>query len=102
MEVETDYCAWLGSLGDPGRPWSKPESREEHMASWAMQETLAYALDVDGFREYLSVSSELFSDEELLGILHARRTRSNYVAADARAESEQWLRDHADVKVRTK
>ncbi len=52
-EVETYYCTWLGGLDDPEKPWGKPETRAEHMASRAMDETIIHALDVDRFRENL-------------------------------------------------
>lgn len=94
-EIETHYCTWLGGLEDPEHPWRPQETREHHMSDWAMEETMAYALDVDGFREWLHLSRELYDDEKVLDILHHRRARSEHIPEPARAESEQWLREHS-------
>ena len=95
-EVETRYRRWFGGLDDPEQPWHQEPSREEHMADLAMRETLAYALDVDGFRELLGFSPENQSDDELLARLHEIRARSDHVPANARTESVEWLKHRKD------
>ncbi len=60
-----------------------------------MEETMAYALDVDGFRQWLPLSRELYDDEKVLDILHHRRARSEHIPEPARLESEQWLKQHS-------
>ena len=94
-EIETHYCTWLGGLEDPEHPWRPQETREQHMSDWAMEETMAYALDVDGFREWLALSHELYDDEKVLDILHHRRARSEHIPETARLESERWLKQHS-------
>ncbi len=94
-EVETHYCTWLGGLEEREHPWRSPQTREQHMADWAIEETLAYALDVDGFREVLHVSSEFMSDDKLLEILHHRRARSKHIPVATRLESEQWIKQRS-------
>lgn len=88
-EVETGFCAWLGGLEDSEHPWEQPEMRTEHMANWAKEEMITYALDVVRFREEWLFSPGLFSDEKLLHILHERRAKSRHIPLEARAESER-------------
>lgn len=90
-EIETWYRRWLGQLDDPEEPWIEPSSREEHMAELALAETLVKALDVDGFREFIGMSKDQISDDELLVALHERRTQSKYVSSGPRAASKKWL-----------
>jgi len=97
---ETHYCQWLGGF-DPEQPWSQLVSREEHMAEQALRETLAYALDVDGFKEFLGVTPDEISDEKMLTSLHRRRARSAHVPEDAKVDSQEWPRDHRSEKART-
>ena len=97
-EVETNFCTWLGAVEDPKHPWAQPKTRSEHMTNWAMQETIAYALDVVRFREDRKLSREDVSDEKLLRVLHERRAQSKYIPIEARAESEHWLASHPDVE----
>jgi hypothetical protein len=93
-EVETYYCRWPGGLDDPEKPWTKEQTRAEHMASRAMEQTITHALDVDRFKESLGLSAKWFSDAEILESLHWRRARSKYVAESARAESERSLKEN--------
>lgn len=97
-EVETGYRTWLGGLEDPKRPWQQPETRAEHMAKWAKEETIVYALDVVRLRESRRLSPEDISDEKLLSILHERRARSKHIPIEARAESERWLASHVNIR----
>ncbi|MBI5848513.1 MAG: transposase [Nitrospirae bacterium] len=101
-EVETGYITWLGELEDLEHPWKKAGSRVEHMTNWAMLETLAYALDVNGFRERFGIQVDSMSDDDLLAVLHERRARSICVPANVRGESEQWLGDHDHETMRGK
>ena len=65
-EAETDYCHWLGGLEETDRPWGKQESRAEHMAKLAMNETILYALDFDRFKARFGSAAQWLSDEEIL------------------------------------
>lgn len=93
-EAEIRYCHWLGGLDDPEHPWVQPSSREKHLADLAMRETLAYALDVDGFREFLGFSPDERSDHDLLIALHRRRAQSQHVPKAERVKSQKWLKRH--------
>ncbi|MCL4538386.1 MAG: hypothetical protein M1378_02110 [Bacteroidetes bacterium] len=93
-EIETSFCRWLGQLEDTKHPWPKQETRTQHLAGWAMLETLAFTLDVDGFRERFGISKDTMDDEYLLGLLHQRRVASKFIPASAREESKQWLKDY--------
>lgn len=97
-EQETRFSRWLGGLDDPEQPWSQASSREKHMSELAMRETLAYALDVVGFREYLGFSPDESSDDELLKRLHEMRALSRYVPEHAKAESARWFKEHGEKK----
>ncbi len=90
----------MGGCADPSRPWSKEPSRAEHLADSALEETLLYALDLEGYRSYLDISPKYYSDEKLLTLLHKVRAKSTHIPLAARAESEQWLRDHTEGKNR--
>lgn len=66
------------------------------MQELAERETLAYALDVDGFREFLGFSPEEISDDKLLATLHSIRAESTCVPPKAKAESARWLGEHSE------
>lgn len=93
-EVETHYCHWLGGLDDPEHPWVQSSSRAKHMANLAMRETLAYALDVDGFREFLGFAPEDRTDHDLLIALHRTRAQSEHIPKGERMKSQKWLKQH--------
>jgi hypothetical protein len=95
QELETEYCVWLGWLEQKPWPhWTRQEGRSAYMKDRAMGETLSYALDLNGYRKHFQVGFNLVPDEGLLWKLHYRRSRSKYVSADARSESQQWVRAH--------
>ena len=71
------------------------------MTGWALLETQAFALDVDGFRTRFGISEEMMSDEDLLRILHERRAESKFIPDDACEESKQWLKEHSRKKKAT-
>ncbi|MCL4299772.1 MAG: hypothetical protein KJ077_28815 [Anaerolineae bacterium] len=93
-EVETGYRTMLGGCENRDRPFPKPVTRAEHMARLALRETLAYALDVEGFRLYLGIPSKYLSDEDLLVTLHKTRAKSKYIPPEAQVESQHWLKTH--------
>lgn len=95
QEVETKYCAWLGGLEKPAAPWPLPETWADYLASCAMQETLLYALDVNGYRQFKEVSYKHMNDEQLLVRMHQARAQSRHLPAEACAESQQWLKEYA-------
>jgi hypothetical protein len=103
QEIETNYCVWLGWVEQKPWPhWSRQKSRPEYMKERAMEETLSYALDVNGYRKYFQVGFNLLSDESLLWKLHCHRSQSKFAPADLRAESQRWLQDHPQESLRRK
>lgn len=96
-EIETRYRTWLGELDNPENPWVRSSSRRKYMQELAERETLAYALDVDGFREFLGFSPEEISDDKLLATLHSIRAESICIPAKAKAESARWLGEHSEL-----
>jgi|GEM_PF-1151801 len=93
-EVETGFVTWLGAFENPEDPLPKPKTRAEHMANWAMRETLTHALDVDGYRERTGIRQNILSDDDLLAMLHERRAESVHIPESARAESRRWLEEN--------
>ena len=95
QELETEYCVWLGWLEQkPWEHWTRQESRSAYMNDRAMEETLSYALDLNGYRKHFQVGFNLVPDDGLLWKLHRRRSRSKYVPANARSESQKWVQAH--------
>lgn len=101
-EVETKFCIWLGGLEDHEQPWRKAENRTSYLADLAQRETLINALDVTGYREHAHISPTMFSDHQLLVLLHQWRAISKYIPDAARKESETWLGEHDDMRFRSK
>lgn len=95
-EVETGYRSWLGGCENPEQPWGKPQTRAEYLADKAEELTLAHALDVKGFREFIGWSREEVSDEQILGALHYKRAHSPAIPVAGRTESKRWLSAHPD------
>jgi hypothetical protein len=94
-EAGTEYCVWLGGLEKPDDPWLAPETRTDYLARCAMRETLLYALDINGYRQFTETPYKYVSDEKLLESMHKARAKSRYLPVEARAESKQWLGEHA-------
>lgn len=93
-EVETNFTTILGVCDKPDSPWLKPRNRAEHMKWQALRETIVQAAIVVAFRSFLGLSQEDVSDNRLLETLHKQRTKSKRTSAEARIESERWLRQH--------
>jgi len=94
QEVETGFSVFLGACEDPANPWPEPDTRTEYMEQEALRESLTFALDVADYRDYLGISAELISDEQLLQIMHSTRTRSKHLPEEIRRESKIWLAKH--------
>jgi hypothetical protein len=99
QEVETGFCTWLGGCDDKDNPWPKSDTRAEHMADWAIRESLAYALDVPRYKEYTGIpcgalTAKVFTDDKILEMLHMSRSDSDHIPQAARAESQRWLQMH--------
>jgi len=60
----------------------------------ALRESLSYALDVNDYRDFLGISTELVNDERLLEFMHETRSDSKFVPDEARRESRVWLAQH--------
>ncbi len=97
-ENETGYQVYLGVCEDPDNPWNRSESRADHMTRMALEESLAYALDVDGYRALRQWARDIFSDDTILDLLHWRRVRSRAIPAEVRAESQRWLNSRGPVE----
>lgn len=93
-EVETGYVEWLGGCENPHAPWGEVLTRTVYLAHKAEELTLANALDVDGFREFIGIPVQVASDEQLLRALHRRCVDCPALSAERRAESKHWLKEH--------
>ncbi len=93
-EVETGFEIYLGACEHSEDPWWPSETRNEHMELRALGELLSVALDVKDYRDYLGVSEKSVSDERLLRIMHAARSRSKHAPDSIRRESKVWLAQH--------
>jgi hypothetical protein len=91
QEVETGFQVILGTCSNPENPWRQPISRIEHLESMAFRESLCFALDVNDYRDFLGLSTELISDELLFMYMHKTRAKSKYVPDDSKLESRIWL-----------
>jgi hypothetical protein len=94
QEVETGFAVLLGACEDPDHPWPEPDTRSEYMEQEALREALSFALDVNDYRDYLGISADLISDEQILQIMHSSRTRSKHLPEEIRRESKIWLAKH--------
>jgi hypothetical protein len=94
QEVETGFTIFLGACEDPDNPWPEPDPRSEYMEQEALRESLSFALDVTDYRDYLGISAEVISDDQLLLMMHSTRTRSKHMPEDIRRESKIWLAKH--------
>jgi hypothetical protein len=94
QEVETGYITLLGTCGQTDHVWHDDENRSEFMERKALRETLSFALDVNDYRDFLGLSTELMSDERLLESMHEIRSSSKYIPDEARRESLVWLAQH--------
>ena len=94
QEVETDFLTLLGACEQANHVWGEEKNRNEFMEWKALQESLSYALDVNDYRDFLGVSAELISDEQLLEFMHETRSNSKLIPDEARRESRIWLAQH--------
>jgi hypothetical protein len=92
--VETGFEIYLGACEDPEHPWWKPETRDEHMEQLAMRESISFSLDASDFRNFLGMSTQTITDEEIFRIMHSTRARSKYMAKEIKLESKIWLAQH--------
>jgi hypothetical protein len=60
----------------------------------SLRESLSNALNVNDYRDFLGMSAELISDEQLLDFIHETRSKSKFVPVEARRESRIWLAEH--------
>ena len=93
-EGETGFLEFLGACEHTEKPWARAESRDEYMELRSLRETLCFALDVNDFRNYLGLTSEAVSDEELLVTIHEDRAKSKCMPAEIKLESKLWLARH--------
>lgn len=94
QEVETGYLILLGACGKTDHAWREDKNRNDFMEWKALRESLSYALDVNDYRDFLGVSTELLNDEQLLEFMHETRSDSKFVPDEARRESRVWLSQH--------
>lgn len=94
QEVETGFLTLLGACEQADHVWGEEKNRTEFMEWKALQESLCYALDVNDYRDFLGMSAELISDEQLLEFMHETRCDSKLIPDEARRESRIWLAQH--------
>jgi len=94
QEVETGFIVLLGACGQTDHVWHEEKSRGEFMEWKALRESLSFALDVNDYRDFLGVSTELIDDERLLEFMHETRSDSKFIPDEARRESRVWLAHH--------
>lgn len=94
QEVETGYITLLAACGQTDHVWHEEENRSEFMESKALKRSLSFALDVNDYRDFLGLSTELMSDERLLESMHETRRSSKFIPDEARRESMVWLAQH--------
>ncbi len=66
----------------------------KHLDNRAFKESLCYALDVKDYCDYLGLSVDMNSNEQLLYSMHEARAESKYLLAEVRQESRVWLAQH--------
>lgn len=64
------------------------------MKQEALKGSLSFSLDVTDYRDYLGISAQVISDEQLLLMMHNTRTRSKHLPEEIRRESKIWLAKH--------
>ena len=94
QEVETGFIILLGACGQTEHTWHEEKNRNDFMEWKALRESLSYALDLNDYRDFLGVSTELVNDERLLEFMHETRSDSKFVLDEARRESRVWLAQH--------
>ena len=94
QEVETGFITLLGACGQTDQVWEEEKNRGEFMEWKSLRESLSNALNVNDYRDFLGVSAELISDEQLLDFMHETRSKSKFVPDEARRESRIWLAEH--------
>jgi hypothetical protein len=98
QEVETGFETYLGACENPDNPWQIPETRNEHMEQLALRESISYSLDLNDFRDFLGLSTQVMPDEKILHIMHTTRARSKYIPEAIKVESKIWLAQHDKVE----
>jgi hypothetical protein len=96
-EGGTGFVVFLGACESADKPWERTESREEYLEDRALRATLCYALYVNDFRDYLGLTLDETSDDQLIETMHHDRAKSTCMPAEARAESRVWLARHETV-----
>lgn len=94
QEVETRFIILLGACGQTDQVWEEEKNRGEFMELKSLRKSLSYALNVNDYRDFLGVSTELINDERLLEFMHETRSESKFVPDKARRESRIWLAQH--------
>jgi hypothetical protein len=94
QEVETGFITLLGACGQADQVWEEEKNRGEFMEWESLRESLSNALNVNDYRDFLGMSAELISDEQLLDFMHETRSKSKFVPDEVRRESRIWLAEH--------
>jgi hypothetical protein len=93
-EGETGFVVFLGACERAEKPWERTASREEYLEDRALRATLCYALDVNDFRDYLGLTLDETSDDQLIETMHHDRAKSTCMPAEVKLESKWWLARH--------
>jgi len=91
QEVETGFVILLGTCGQINHVWQDEKNRGEFMEWKALRDLLSFAMDVNDYRDFLGVSTELLDDERLLEFMHETRSNSRFIPDGVRRESLIWL-----------
>ena len=94
QEAETGFLILLGACGQTNDVWYEERNRNDFMEWKSLRESLSYALDVNDYRGFLGISTELINDERLLESMHETRSDSKFIPDEARRESRTWLAQH--------
>jgi hypothetical protein len=91
VEKAIQYCTWIGECGEPYEPWSETRTRRAHLLHMAVHATLISTLDVQRFRAFLGLQTDLIADNQLLRSMHQQRSNLECLSVEERAKSAVWL-----------
>ena len=94
QEVETGFEIYLGACESSDDPWWIPETRAGHMEQLAFRESLSYSLDANDFRDFLGLSTQSVTDDQIQHIMHSTRASSKHIPEAKKVESKIWLAKH--------
>lgn len=91
-EVETGFAVYFGACEDPDHLWENPNARDIHMEQLALRETISFSLDINDFRDFLGISTQTMTDEQILRIMHSTRARSKCMKEEIKDGKQNMAR----------